>query len=90
MGAAEQSHHAVSGSAAAKWRGGRDARDRKADRSNGRLDPCGDHVSLRGSCRIALFAAALFAFAAALASLSRLCYESPAGVPERQPVPVAP
>ena len=39
---------------------------------------------------IALFAAALFAFAAALASLSRLRYESPVEVAERQPVPVAP
>jgi DHA2 family multidrug resistance protein-like MFS transporter len=39
---------------------------------------------------IALVAAALFAFAAALASLSRLRYGSPAGMPECPPVPVAP
>ena len=39
---------------------------------------------------IALVVAALFAFAAALASLSRLRFENPVETSERQPVPVAP
>jgi DHA2 family multidrug resistance protein-like MFS transporter len=39
---------------------------------------------------VALVVAALFAFAAALASLSRLRYESPAKMVERPPVPDAP
>jgi DHA2 family multidrug resistance protein-like MFS transporter len=39
---------------------------------------------------IALAVAALFAFAGALASLSRLRYGNPVERSERQPVPVAP
>jgi hypothetical protein len=39
---------------------------------------------------IALIVAALFAFVAALASLSRLRYGNPVEGAERQPVPVAP
>ena len=49
---AEQSHHAFGGSVAAKRRGGRDARNIEAHRSNARRDDCRNHVSFGGSCRV--------------------------------------